>query len=127
MLYFKFALFRFFKPSKTKRSDKMIKIKNINLILLLSLLNNNLNSMQPSDVKEKESESIAQYLDPMEISDTEESKKTELSNLPEEIIQLIIHKIIEPHIEKIKNIDNIFELYSIEKKNIKKGLKKRTN
>ena len=76
----------------------MIKIKNINLILLSILLNNNLNSMQSSDVKEKESESIAQYLDPMEISDIEESKSVELSNLPEEVRQYITYQIIEPYI-----------------------------
>jgi len=109
----------------------MIKIKNINLILLSILLNNNLNSMHPRDVKEKEKEreTISQDLDPMQIDDTEESEKIELLNLPEEIIQLIIYKIIDPkliesYIEKIKKIDNIVTLYSIEKKNIKKGLKK---
>ena len=55
----------------------------------------------------------------MEINDTQESKKIEpsnlieLSNLPEELRQYIIYQMIAPHIEpyinKIKNIDNIFE------------------
>jgi len=40
--------------------------------------------MQPKDLKEKEkeSESISQDLDPIQINDTQESEKIELSNLP---------------------------------------------
>ena len=71
----------------------MIRIKNINLILLSILLNNNLNSMQSSD--------------------KEESKSVELSNLTQKTRANVIYKLIEHYIDKIKNIDNIFKLYFI--------------
>ena len=109
----------------------MIKKINILTLLLLSNFSNNLNSMQPSDVKEKESKSIAQYLDPIKISDTEESENIQpdlnLSNLPQEITQSIIQtivasKIVNFYLNKIKNINNIFQLYSIEIEQIKKEL-----
>ena len=90
----------------------MIKIKNINLILLSILLNNNINSMQPKDVKEKK----------------KEREKIELSNLPEEARQYIIYQMIapyiEPYINRIKNIDNIFDLYSLDLSQIKKVITK---
>jgi len=72
--------------------------------------------MQPKDVKEKEkeSESISQDLDSVQIDDTEESEKIELSNLPEEARQYIIYQMIDPYINRIKNIDNIFDLYSLD-------------
>jgi len=95
-----------------------MKIKIINLILLLNLLNKNLNSMQSNNIKELEN--IEQNL-----SLTSYAEYLTLSNFPEEIIQLIIGKIIENYISQIKHIDNIFELYSIEIKKIRKKLTKK--
>jgi len=114
----------------------MIKKINVLSLLLLSNFNSKLNSMQTSDLEDLENQSnnteeienIEKDLNSLQTSAIKDSGKIEqylqTLNMPEEIIQLIIQKIIEPYINKIKNIDNIFKLYFIEIDQVEKDLRK---
>jgi len=95
-------------------------------ILLLSNFNNNLNSMQISNLLSNNSTTI-KCNETIKINAIPLKKYPSFLNLPEEIKQYIIEQLIDINkfndiIEKIKNTDNIFELYSLDIMNFKKEL-----